>query len=271
MPFVGMGFRLEDNRLSSNQKVVIVTGSTSGIGEAAARKFASQGARVLVTGRSAERGQRIVSEIRDAGGEALFAEGDLGKESTPGQLVDQAVEAWGRVDVIVNNAALVCNKPLEQIRHEDWDRLLQVNVKAGFFLVQAALPWLRASRGCVVNVSSINGQLNDRNNLVYDVMKAALNHMTRGLSLELRNDGIRVNALLPAGVATPLLDLWLEQALGDKQKAKETAIELYEAPNVGKPGQIADAIVFLASEQASWINGALVPIEGGFSIGHPAP
>jgi NAD(P)-dependent dehydrogenase (short-subunit alcohol dehydrogenase family) len=90
MPFVGMDFRLEDNRLSSNQKVVIVTGSTSGIGEAAARKFASQGARVLVTGRSAERGQRIVAEIRDAGGEALFAEGDLGKESTPGQLVDQA-------------------------------------------------------------------------------------------------------------------------------------------------------------------------------------
>lgn len=253
------------------KKVVIVTGSTSGIGEAAARKFAIEGARVLVTGRSADRGQKIVAEILDAGGEALFAEGDLSAESTPVRLVDKAVEAWGRVDVIVNNAALVCNKPLEQIRHEDWDRLLQVNVKAGFFLVQAALPWLRAAKGCVINVSSINGLLNDRNNLVYDVMKSALNHMTRGLSLELRNDGIRVNALLPAGVATPLLDHWLEQALGDKQKAHEIAASLYEAPNVGKPGQIADAIVYLASDKASWINGALVPIEGGYSIGHPVP
>jgi NAD(P)-dependent dehydrogenase (short-subunit alcohol dehydrogenase family) len=94
--------------------------------------------------------------------------------------------------------------------------------------------------------------------------------MTRGLALELRGDNVRVNALLPAGVATPLLDQWLIQALGDEKEAKETAIRLYDAPNVGKPEQIADAIVYLAGDKASWINGAVIPIEGGFSIGHPA-
>jgi NAD(P)-dependent dehydrogenase (short-subunit alcohol dehydrogenase family) len=254
----------------NHRKTAIVTGSTSGIGEAAARALAAEGIRVIVTGRNADRGVRIVEEIKESNGEALFVEGDLADEVTPVRLVDRARDTWGRLDMIVNNAALVCNKPIEQVTHDDWNRLFAVNVKAGFFLVQAALPLLRESKGSVVNVSSINGQLNDRNNLVYDVMKAALNHMTRGLALELRSNGIRVNALLPAGVATPLLDQWLTQALGDEQQAKDAALGLMSAPNVGKPWQIADAILFLLGERASWINGAVIPIEGGYSIGHPA-
>jgi len=256
--------------MSNQPKVAIVTGSTSGIGEATARALAAEGTRVVVTGRDAERGERIAREIAEAGGEALFAPGDLADPELPARLVDLADRTWGRLDMIVNNAALVCNKPIVSLMHDDWDRLFRVNVKAGFFLVQAALPLLKASKGSIVNVSSINGQLNDKNNLVYDVMKAALNHMTRGLALELRGEGIRANALLPAGVATPLLGHWLTQALGDAGQAEEAAQGLMDAKNVGKPWQIADAVLFLLSDKASWINGAVIPIEGGYSIGHPS-
>jgi NAD(P)-dependent dehydrogenase (short-subunit alcohol dehydrogenase family) len=254
------------------QRTAIVTGSTSGIGEATARALAAEGVHVVVTGLDAEQGALIVREINESetGGQALFVDGDLSDEATPERLVESARKAWGRLDVIVNNASIVCNKPIMRVTHDDWDRLFAVNVKAGFFLVQAALPLLKESRGSVVNISSINGLLNDRNNLVYDVMKAALNHMTRGLAMELRSDGVRVNALMPAGVATPLLNQWLTQALGDETRANEVALGLMNAPNVGKPWQIADAILFLAGERASWINGAVIPIEGGYSIGHPA-
>ncbi|MBW7461990.1 SDR family oxidoreductase, partial [Paenibacillus sepulcri] len=129
----------------------------------------------------------------------------------PARLVHEAAGRWGTIDIVVNNAALVCNKPVEEIVHEDWDRLLNVNLKAPFFLIQAALPWLRESRGSVINISSINGIRNDNNNLVYDTIKAGLNHMTQGLALDLRTAGIRFNALMPGGVATPLLNQWFRQ------------------------------------------------------------
>lgn len=254
-----------------HRKAAIVTGSTSGIGEAAARKLAAEGVGVVVTGRDAARGLAVAANIATDGGDALFVAGDLDDEATPGRLVAAARDQWGRLDIVVNNAALICHKPIGELTHRDWDRTFGVNVKSGFFLIQAALPLLKASRGCVVNVSSINGLLNDRGNLVYDVMKAALNHMTRGLALELRGEGVRVNAVLPGGVATPLLDSWLVQKLGDEERAAEAARGLDTAPNVASPQQIADAIVYLAGDGASWINGAVIPLTGGYSLGHPAP
>ncbi|MBM7564198.1 SDR family NAD(P)-dependent oxidoreductase [Paenibacillus sacheonensis] len=247
-------------------KAAIVTGSTSGIGEAIAVKLASQGIRVLVTGRDAERGAKVASAIAGSGGEARFLQADLADPDTPERLVAEALDAWGRIDIVVNNAAMVCNKPTAEVTHRDWDRLFAVNVKSGFFLIQAALPHLKAAGGSVVNISSINGIANDYNNLVYDTMKAALNHMTRGLALDLLKEGVRFNALMPAGVATPLLTSWFREKLGDEQAAKQAAQEIFHAPDVGRPEQIADAAAFLVSSAASWINGAVIPIDGGFRI-----
>ncbi|WP_308635154.1 SDR family NAD(P)-dependent oxidoreductase [Paenibacillus silvisoli] len=249
-------------------KAAIITGSTSGIGEAAAYKLAGLGAKVLVTGRDQERGTKVVAEIDRSGGEALFVKADLSDPAAPAELVRSALDAWGRLDIVVNNAALVCSKPLADVTHQDWDRLFAVNVKAGFFLIQAALPHLRGVQGAVVNVSSINGLINDRDNLVYDTMKAALNHMTRGLALELRKEGVRFNALLPAGVATPLIEQWLQQRTGDAEAARLAAERVYVDPQIGKPEQIASAIAFLVSPEASWVNGAIIPIEGGFTLGN---
>lgn len=246
-------------------KVALVTGSTSGIGKAVAIELASFGAKVTVHGMNEERGRQVVNEIQSLGGEAIFVQMDLSSPEAPSQIIEQTTKHWGALDILINNAALICNKPLESLEHADWDSLFAVNVKTPFFLTKEALPWLKASdSGVVINVSSINRLVNSRNNLVYDAMKAALNHMSRGLSLDLRESGIRVNAVMPGGTATPLLNKWFDMTNRTPEEAEHL---LKTAPNIATPEQVAHAIVFLASSQSGWINGAEIPLDGGYFIG----
>lgn len=250
-------------------KVAIITGSTKGIGEAAAIAMAKDGAKVLVTGREHVAGQRVVDTILEIGGDAFFVEGDLMDPSVPSRLVEAAVQHWGRIDIIVNNAAMTCIRATTSVTHEDWDKLFQVNVKSAFFLIQAALPYLLETKGAVINVSSINGARNAPNNLVYDTMKAALNHMTSGFTIDYRDRGVRFNALLPAGVDTLLLENAFKAQISDPQQLEETMEAVRQSSKLAQPGQIADMIVLLASDRASWLNGASIPLEGGYSLGHP--
>lgn len=252
--------------MSLEGKVAIITGSTSGIGKAAARLLAGDGVKVLVTGLDSPGGEQTVQEIIHSGGEAFFVEADLLNPGTPATLVQQTVERWGRLDIVVNNAAMVCSKPIEQITHADWDRLFQVNLKAPFFLIQESLPWLRQRKGSVINVSSINAIRNAPNNVVYDTLKAALNHMTTGLALDLKEAGVRLNVLMPGGVATPLLNEWFRQFIEDPAEADRAADASKQQPSVGSPEQIALAILYLCREELSWINGAAIPVDGGFHL-----
>ncbi|GMX63730.1 glucose 1-dehydrogenase [Paenibacillus elgii] len=246
-------------------KIALVTGSTSGIGKATAIKLARHGVKVAIHGLNEEHGRQVVEEICDLGGDAIFISQNLSLRDAPKRLVERIIDRWGGLDILVNNAALICNKPIEDIQHEDWDSLFEVNVKAPFFLTQEALPWLkRSGEGVVINVSSINRLVNCPNNLVYDAMKAALNHMSRGLSMDLRETNIRVNAIMPGGTATPLLNEWFNMT----NRTPEEIEQIYkEAKNVATPEQIANVIVLLASKRSSWINGAEIPVDGGYHIG----
>lgn len=250
------------------EKVAIITGSTSGIGKAAAELLSQEGVAVAVTGRDLERGENIVNKLLAQGSKAMFIQADLFDPETPSRLVAKVVEQWGRLDILVNNAAVVCNKPLEEIVHEDWNKLFAANLKAPFFMVQAALPWLKQYGGTVIHVSSLNGIYNDHNNLIYDTMKAALNHMTRGLALDLREEGIRCNVIMPGGTATPLINRWYEQKFANSEEANHLAEVSKKDHRVADPLQIAEAIVFLSSHHSSWINGALIPMDGGYTIGY---
>lgn len=244
-------------------KVAVITGSTSGIGRAAAIALASHGVKVTVSGRDRERGEQVVAEIAVTGGEAIFVQVDLLEARAPETLIEDTVRQWGRLDIVINNAALICHKKLDQVTHEDWDRLFAVNVKSGFFVVSQALPWLKKNGGSVINVSSINRLINVPNNIVYDTMKAALNHMGRGLSLELRANGIRVNTIMPGGTDTPLLDDFFRQI-----NAKNgTSEQIERPPNIASSRQIADVLIFLASDSSSWINGTEIPVDGGYFLG----
>jgi 3-oxoacyl-[acyl-carrier protein] reductase len=244
-------------------KVAVITGSTSGIGRAAAIALASHGVKVAVSGRDRERGEQVVAEIALAGGEAIFVQVDLLEARAPETLIEDTVRQWGRLDIVINNAALICHKEIDQVTHEDWDRLFAVNVKSGFFVMLQALPWLKKNGGSVINVSSINRLINVPNNIVYDTMKAALNHMGRGLSLEMRANGIRVNTIMPGGTDTPLLDEFFRQI----NVKNGTAEQIERPPNVASSRQIADVLVFLASDSSSWINGTEIPVDGGYFLG----
>lgn len=248
-------------------KVAIITGSTSGIGQAIAELFAEQGIKVIISGRDAERGLAVVQSIRLKGGEALFIQVDLSDEQAPKKLVLKTTEAWGRLDILVNNAALILNKPLEEVAAVDWDQLFAVNLRSTFFIVQAALPWLTESKGCVLNIGSVNSWENCRHNFVYDCLKAALNHLTRGLSLELRDRGIRVNALLPGGTETPNLHKWMEQYIGDETQAQERLKKEVQKGFVADPRKIAEGALMLVNGQSDWINGSIIAIDGGLHIG----
>lgn len=256
--------------MSMNGKVAIVTGSATGIGQAIAHALAEQGAKMILTGLDEEAGTRTLSSIVGRGGEARWITADLLDESTPHILVEAAISAWGKLDYVINNAALICNKPIPDITHDDWDDLFGINLKAPFFLVQRALPWLRHSRGAIVNIGSTSSLHNLPGNIVYDTMKAGLSHMTRGLALDLRESGIRVNAVLPGGTATPTLERWLLQTTGTDRdapgEATQRIAELMRAPNIAAPEQIADAVMLLLSDRSSWIHGAIVPVDGGYDL-----
>lgn len=252
--------------MGMHRKTAVVTGSTSGIGKAAAQRLAADGFEVWVTGRDAARGEETAEHIRSAGGKAYFYRADLTDESEIRALAAAAAAATGRIDVLVNNAAAICHKPVDEITAADIDRVYALNVKAPLLLIQASLPWLRQAEGTIINISSVNGFRNDKHNLVYDMMKAALNHMTRGLALDLFDDGIRVNVVMPGGVDTPLLKQWFHQVYSDDRTASQQYESSRNNPLLGTPQQIADVISFLASSQAAWVNGAQIPVDGGVHL-----
>ena len=252
--------------MRAGTKIALVTGSTSGIGEAIAATLLRQGMHVAVTGLDRQQGQRIVTEAQASGRQALYINADLSNPDAPRAIVSDIIRQWGALDAVVNSAGVVCHKPLEDVLPDDWERLFRVNLQAPFFVVQNALPWLKRSKGVIVNVSSINAVRNDTNNVVYDTLKAGLNHMTTGLALDLLPYGIRCNAVMPGGTATPLLQDWFRQKFGDATNADEALSRELLSNTLASPQNIADVVAFLVSEQASWVNGALIPVDGGMHL-----
>jgi NAD(P)-dependent dehydrogenase (short-subunit alcohol dehydrogenase family) len=182
-------------------KVIIITGSTTGIGEAMARRFVAEGARVLVNGLERDLGEKVV---RDLGpGKSVLQIGDLADANVPGRLVDAAVRAFGRLDAIVNNAAWIVRSNIETTDAALFDRCMAVNVRAPLLLFKAALPHLKQSQGCVLNIGSINGYCGEANQLAYSISKGALMTLTRNLADAFGRDRVRVNQLNLGWVLSP--------------------------------------------------------------------
>lgn len=237
-------------------KVVIVTGSTSGIGRATAEAFAAEGAQVMLVGRGQEKGlaaQAAVEAQAQAGGGAMFVQADLSRADEARQMVSATLERHGRVDVLVNNAAMMTFQPIADLPEADWDRVIAVNLKAAFLLAQATIPHMPAG-GAIVNVSSVHARATGPLVVPYAASKGALEAFTRGLAMELDSRKIRVNAVRPGAVDTPML--WENPNVKSGKEAVDRA-------EVGSPEQIAAAILFLASSDAGFINGAVLSADGG--------
>lgn len=245
--------------MSSNdhERVAVITGGTTGLGGATVKLFAEKGYRVLATNLDDRNG--FTDSLIANGLNISFFAADLSKpELASKAIIARAVELWGRVDVVVNCAARVEYKSVPEVTEADWDAIYTVNLKAPFFMAQAAFPQLERVQGCIINVSSTNAWRVNKQNQLYDSLKAALNHLSKGLALEFRDAGVRVNALMPGGMNTPLITQWLEKYLGREPTAEEST-----SPMMAEPEWLAQGILALASDELRWINGAEIPMDGG--------
>lgn len=246
--------------LSLEGKVAIVTGGTSGIGLAIVAELAGRGARVLSVGRNRAAGEQAVADSAHV----AFLAADLGDRGAPERIVKEAVAQFGRIDVLVNNAGILARGDALECSDADWDRHLEINLTVPLRLSRAVLPgMIAAGKGSIINVASDWAIRAARRAVAYATSKAALAHMTRCMALDHAAQGIRINAVGPGDTDTPMLGI----GLPPEQRRALLARLAAELPigRVGKSEEVADLVAFLASEQSSFITGALIPIDGGAS------
>ena len=245
-----------------NNKVAFVTGATSGIGQACAMAFAKAGAKVVCVGRREDALKELEQAIRDTGSQSLTVRADLAQLEEAERAVQHAVEVFGGIDVLVNAAGHISSGTIENTSLDAWDDMMNVNVRAAFVLMQEALPSLIERRGNIVNISSVTGLRAFPGVLAYCVSKAALDQLTRCASLELAGKGVRVNAVNPGVVVTQI-----HKRGGMSEEAYSAFLEHSKSTHplgrTGRPEEIASLVLFLASDDASWITGATYSIDGG--------
>mgnify|MGYP001550517066 FL=1 len=236
-------------------RVCIVTGGAQGIGEACARRFARDGALVVVTDVDDTRGQKLAQELG-----ALYVHCDVGDKVQVDALVAQTMAAHGRIDVLVNNAGIFKAAEFLDVTEADFDAVLRVNLKGSFLVGQAvAREMARVRRGSIVNMSSVNGVLTIPTIASYNVSKGGINQLTRVMALALADQGIRVNAVAPGTIATELA----AKAVLTSEDAKARIMSRTPMKRLGEPSEVADVVAWLASDAASYVTGEIVTVDGG--------
>jgi len=250
--------------LDFSGRTVLIVGGTSGIGLATAEQFVRQGAAVMLAGRTAEKGRVAVTRLTALGGEAVYVRTDVCDEVQVENLVSETVSIFGRLDVLVNSAGVMNRDLLTELEQDDWDTVLDTNLRGVYLACKHAVrPMVRQGRGAVVNVASYLGAFGAHDNSpAYGASKAGVLALTRSLALQVGPQGIRVNAVCPALVITPLNEYIIHDAPDPAAKEAEMA-DPYPLGRLGRPADVAAAILFLASDEAGWITGTSLLIDGG--------
>lgn len=244
-------------------KVVIVTGATSGIGRATAVLLAREGASVVAAGRRASHGQELVDQLVGEGREIHFIATDVSRRDDVQRLVGNAVERFGRLDIVVNNAATFLYRSVEDSTEDEWDQVIDTNLKSVFLVSHEAIPHLRAAGGgAIVNVSSVHAYATMERVAAYAASKGGVLALTRQMAIDCTPDRIRVNALIVGGVDTEMAHRHLA-ALGMTLDDAGFADDDRVLGRVGKPEEIAAAVLFLVTPDSSFVNGAPLVIDGG--------
>jgi len=246
-------------------KIAIVTGASSGIGFATAKKFSERGIKVVAVGRGEKELERLRQECSTTGDNVKVHLADVCEAKQMERLVADVIAQFGRLDILVNCAGVIQNGTIESTSIEDFDRMLDLNLRSVFSLMQKCVPHLEASKGNVVNVSSVAGPRAFPNLLAYCVSKAAVDQLTRCAALDLAPKGVRVNAVNPGVVVT---NLHKRGGMSDERYTEflEHSKSTHPLGRAGEPHEVADLICFLASDAAGWITGVTYEIDGGRAL-----
>lgn len=244
-------------------KSILVTGAASGIGAATAQRFAHEGASVLLCDINDKGLADTAGQIRAAGGRAETCILDVRDSQQCAAAVTRAQQLFGKLDVLANIAGIALCKHVTDITDAEWQRVIEINLNGVFFMTRAALPLLVESKGCIVNMSSSAGLVGQAYNSAYCATKAAVTMFTKSLALEYAKRGVRVNAVCPGGVVTPLLQNFSMPADADQS----LMMRLFPLLDMGQPEEIAAAVAYLASAEARYITGIALPIDGGQTAG----
>ena len=247
-------------------KVALVTGASLGIGRAAALVLAKEGARVAVTDVLDSEGARLVEEIGAQGGTSRYWHLDVAREDEVQAVVAGVIRAFGRIDVLVNNAGISgVSKPTHEITEQEWDRVQAVNVKGPFFCTKHVIPHMkRGGGGSIVNLSSIYGLIGAPDAPPYHASKGALRLMTKTDAVMYARDGIRVNSVHPGFIWTPMVEKFLKSG-GDVAAGRKALDALHPLGHVGEPDDIAYGILYLASDESKFVTGSELVIDGGYT------
>ena len=240
-----------------SDKVAVVTGASRGIGRCIALALAAQGAKVVASARNAEALDNLVEEIKQQGGEAAAVVGDVAVDTDASELIDQAVAKYGQVDILVNNAGITRDGLLLRMKNEDWDAVLDTNLKGAFLCIRAAAKVMSKQRsGRIINISSVVGEMGNAGQANYCASKAGLLGLTKSVARELARRNVTVNAITPGFIVTDMTDDMTD-------KARQAMTEQIPLGRLGEVDDIANAVIFLASDQSSYITGQVLGINGG--------
>jgi len=237
--------------------VVIVTGSSRGIGQGIALAFAREGANVVVSARNKENLKTVVDEIKATGSPVLAVEADVSRASDAANLIEKTIEAFGQVDILVNNAGITRDNLLLRLSEDDWDAVLDTNLKGAFNCIKVVTkPMMKKRSGVIINITSVVGQTGNAGQVNYSASKAGMIGLTKSVAKELASRNIRVNAVAPGFIET---DMTAELP----EKAKEELINSIPLAKLGNVENVADLVLFLSSPKATYITGQVVNVDGG--------
>ena len=245
-------------------RVALITGGTEGIGLATARLFLQEGAKVAISSRSSEKGARAVAELTESG-EVTFVRADVSVEGDASMMVESVVSKYGRIDIVFNNAGVFVERTVEQTTEEEWDRLIDTNLKGTFLVSKHAIPHMKAQGGgVIINNSSDAGLVGNRLSAAYCASKGGVTLLTKAMALDHAKDNIRVNCVNPGVVDTPMVAQEADLS-GDPKKYMKQMGKDHPMGRIGRPEEVAKAVLFLAADDSSFVTGAALSVDGGIT------
>ena len=243
-------------------KVAIISGGARGMGAAEAKLFAREGAKVIICDVLEDEGRQTEAEINEVGGDAVFVKLDVTSQDEWENAVDTAIERFGKLDILVNNAGIIVQSTIEDMTVELWDKVMDVNAKGVFLGTKTAIPHMKeAGGGAIVNISSISGIVGQDNvNAGYNASKGAVRIFTKAAAVQYAKENIRVNSIHPGPIATPMT----AEGRADPERVALTA-ERTPLGRYGEPEEVANAVLFLASDEASYVTGSEIVVDGGYT------